>query len=173
MSAPPPINFQWDGVAMVPASPFFARMCDKRFTVGEVYRLEEISERNMASHRHFFASIAEAWQNLPDYMSERFPTSEHLRRYALVKSGFCDQRTIVCSSKAEAQRMAAFVRPMDEFAVVTANESVVTVYTAKSQSVRAMGKADFERSKTAVLEYVASLIHVNPDVLSQNAGRAA
>lgn len=168
-----PVTYIWTGEAMAPAGPGFARMCDRQFTVGERYRLEQCSERSEASHRHYFASLHDAWLNLPEDLSERFQTSEHLRKFALCKCGYADQRQIVCASKAEAQRVAAFIKPMDEYAIVTASEAVVTVYTAKSQSMRAMGKAEFQKSKDDVLNYVASLIGTTPGTLAQNAGKAA
>lgn len=168
-----PVTFIWTGEAMSPAGSGFARMCDKRFVIGERYRLDEISERSGASHNHYFAALNDAFLNLPEDLSERFQTSESLRKFALIKCGYADQRQIVCASKAEAQRVAAFIKPMDEYAIVTASEAVVTVYTAKSQSMRAMGKAEFEKSKGNVLDYVASLIGTTPGTLAQNAGRAA
>ena len=67
-------------------------------------------------------------------------------------------RSIVASSKAEALRVAAFIRPVDEFAVVTVIEAVVTIYTAKSQNMRAMGKKGFRASADAVLDFVSAMI---------------
>lgn len=163
---------QWDGEHFVPLKRF-AKQCDRDFVVGEIYRLEEINERSANSHRHYFSAIAEAWDNLPDDLAERFQTPDHLRRYALIKSGYHDERSIVTASKAEALRVAAFIKPMDPYAVVAVSEAVVRVYTAKSQSYRAMGKDEFQRSKTAVLEIVSAMIATSQQALSDNAGRAA
>ena len=162
MSDAPPLMFWWDGEAM---RPLRQRLADKHFTVGERYTLVEQHERSAASHAHFFALIAEAHANLPEDQAERFQTSEHLRKYALIKAGFRDERSIACSSKAEAQRVAAFVTPMDGYALVAVKDAVVVVYTAKSQSYRAMGKDDFQRSKEAVLEIVSAMIGVTPKQL--------
>jgi hypothetical protein len=74
---------------------------------------------------------------------EEFPTAEVLRKKMLIRAGYADERSIVCASKAEAQRVAAFVKPMDEYAVVTVREAVVRVYTAQSQSIKAMGAKPF------------------------------
>lgn len=82
---------------------------------------------------------------------------EHLRKYALIRTGHRDERTIVCASKAEARRVAAFVKPLDEFALVLVNEASVSVYTAKSQSLRAMGKTAFQQSKDDVLGFLAQI----------------
>jgi ABC-type nickel/cobalt efflux system permease component RcnA len=49
---------------------------------------------------------------------------------------------------------------MDDFAVVTVSEAVVTVYTAKSQSMRAMGKKAFAESKEAVLRILSEMLGV-------------
>lgn len=158
---------------MVPATTFMARLADKAFVVGEVYRLTEEHERSAASHRHFFAVIHDAWLNLPEGTAERFPTSEHLRKYALIKAGYRDERTFVAGSRAEALRLAAFVRPIDDFAIVTTSGATVTIWTAKSQSVRAMGGKAFQESKQAVLDVIADLIGVDPTTLSREAGQAA
>lgn len=167
-----PLVFSWDGEAMRPASRMMARLADKAFVIGETYRLTEEHERSAASHRHYFAAINEAWQNLPEEIGDRFPNSESLRKYALIKAGYRDERTIVAASKAEAQRLAGFVRPMDAFAVVTTSEATVTVWTAKSQSVKAMGGKDFQTSKQAVLDVIAGMIGVDSDALAAR-GRAA
>lgn len=166
-----PIIYQWSGEAMEPL-PRFRKLCDQQFCVGEQYRMEAREERSMASHNFYFASIHEAWSNLPEDQAERFPSAEHLRKYALIRAGFRDERSISCASKAEALRVAAFIKPIDDYAVVIARDALVVVYTAKSQSVRAMGKADFQASKDAVLDVIAGLIGVAPDALAE-AGKAA
>lgn len=162
------IPFRWNGDAMMPL-PGFLRRCDAEFVCGEVYNLEAIEQRSAKSHAHFFASVNEAWQNLPENLLEQFPTSEHLRKWCLIRAGYAEHRNIVAASKAEAQRLAAFVKPMDSYAVVTVRESVVTVYTAESQSMKAMGKQRFQESKDAVLSLLATMIGTDPVEL----GRAA
>lgn len=164
-----PVLCRWTGEAMEPAGPYWAKLADRQWTVGERYAIEVSEERSAASHRAYFASIREAWMNLPRELAERFPSEAHLRKYALIRAGFRDERTIIASSKAEAQRIAAFVKPMDEFAVVSVSGTAVVVLTAKSQSMRAMGKAEFQRSKDATLDVVAAMIGVEPRALSREA----
>lgn len=137
------------------------------------YRLAVEEERSSNSHNHYFSALREAWTNLADEDAARFPSVDHLRKRALIKAGYHDERSIVCASKAEAQRVAAFVRPMDEYAIVLVSEAVVRVLTAKSQSTKAMGKDVFQQSKTAVLETIAAMIGTTPEALKSNAGRAA
>lgn len=168
-----PILMIWDGEHMTPDGRVWAGRADKQFVVGERYFVEAMHERSMASHRQYFASLNEAWRNLPEDQSERFPTVEHLRKYALINCGFTDERSIVCASKAEALRVAAFIRPMDTYAIVAACEATVKVWTAKSQSMRAMGREEFSRSKNAVLDFIASIIGVTSETLNENAGQAS
>lgn len=154
-----PIIFTWQGDVMVPLERF-SKLCNREFVVGESYPLVIQEARSAETHRHYFACIAEAWKNLPENVAERWPTSEHLRKWALVQAGFRDERSIVCASKAEALRVAAFIRPIDEYAVVIVSEATVIEYRAKSQSTRAMGKKEFQDSKQKVLDIVSGLIGV-------------
>lgn len=165
-----PTDFQWDGDGMVPKHP---RVADRQYVVGEIYRLVPEESRSAASHNHQFAEIEEAWRNLPETLAMEFPTSTHLRKFALIKAGYCDKQSIVCSSKAEAVRVAAFIKPIDAYAVVDVSGTVVTRYTAQSQSRRAMGAKVFQESKTAVLDIVSAMVGVKPAALVAEAGRAA
>lgn len=170
-----PLPMQWDGEVMRPTRGF-ARLADKAYVVGEVYTLVEAdASRSQASHRHYFAAVYDAWLNLPEQDAERFPTVEHLRKYALIRAGYCDTREIVCSSKAEAVRLGAFVKPMDPYALVAVKDACVRVYTAKSQAPKAMGRKVFQESKDAVLDVLASMIEVSKEQLlfsGQGAGSA-
>ncbi len=160
----PPLTCDWDGEVFRPIHP---RRADNYLTVGERYSLVQYEERSSASHNHEFAWLKEAWQSLPEHLAEKFPTSEHLRKWALIRAGYSDSHTIVCSSKAEAVRVAAFIRPMDEFAVVVVQGATVTRYTAKSQSKRAMGAKTFYESKERIMAVVARMLDVEPQELPQ------
>jgi len=168
-----PVLFSWDGEAMLPVGERMAKLCDEQFVVGMRYRLVEYEDRSTKSHNFYFASLAESWNNLPETQAERFPSPEHLRKYALIKCGFYDSRSIVAASKAQARELARFIQPMDEFSIVTTSECTVTIYTAKSQSCKAMSKADFAASKQAVLDFVSNLIGATNKQLADNTGRAA
>lgn len=167
-----PVLFQWTGDSFAPL-PTFAKECDRRFVIGQKYRMEIHEDRSERSHSHYFAVLHEAWINLHEDERQRFPTDMHLRRWALIQAGYRDERTFVTGSKAEAVRLAAFIKPMDDYAVIVANEAVVTAMTAKSQSYKAMGRKEFGESKSKVLEIVAALIGVAPEELKKNAGQAA
>lgn len=167
MSAPLTLRYEGAGDFRVLSNHWAAR-ADKDFVVGEVYKFVEHHDRSGSSHRHFFAVVNEAWTNLPDNLLETYPTSEHLRKKALVWKGYRDERTIVASSTAEAQRLAAFVKPMDDFAVVTVKDAVVRVWTAKSQSTKAMGAKDFQKSKSDVLDFIDDLLGVERGSTAKN-----
>lgn len=160
----PPQHFEWNGEAMIP---LHRRRADQTFVVGQRYSLVQHEDRSAASHKHEFAWLHEAWQSLPEHLTDKFPTSEHLRKYALIRAGYSDSHTITCKSKAEALRVAAFIRPIDEFAVVVTQEATVTRFTAKSQSRRAMGNKEFQQSKEKIMEVVARMIGVEPSELPQ------
>lgn len=164
-----PINFRWDGEAMHPVSPRDAKASDETFVVGERYALAPVESRSTASHNHYFACIKDGWDNLPDSELDRFPSPEHLRKFALVKSGYANQSQIIASSRAEAVRLAAFIRPIDTYAIVTVTGCVVTSYTAQSQSIKAMGRAVFQESKHKVLNFIAALIGASADDLGKAA----
>lgn len=167
-----PAIFTYDGEAMIPL-PRFAKLCDQQFVVGQEYRLAELQERSISTHNHFFACVHEAWKNLSDDQAERFATADHLRKFALIKCGFYDEQSIVLSSAKDALKVSAFIAAMDEYAIVTVSGPVVRKFTAKSQSIPAMGKKDFQASKQAVLDFLSGSIGVDTGTLAENAGRAA
>ena len=168
-----PIRFRWTGDSFEPIGARGKAECDAMFAIGAVYALEEHQERSSASHAHFFACVAEGWKNLPDDLLEEYPNPEMLRKKMLIKAGFRDERTIVCNSAAMAEKVGAFVASMDRYAIVTVKSAVVRVFTPQSQSMRAMGKKEFNESKSVVLGYISDLIGVTPDALAKEAGRAA
>jgi hypothetical protein len=172
MTPSEPLPFVWDGDAMRPL-PGFADAAAARYGLGEVVTLAPVEPRSSPSHRHYFACVREAWINLPAEHAARFASEEHLRKWALIKAGYRDERSIVCASSAEARRVAAFIRPIDDYAVVTVEGPVILQFTAKSQAPACMGRAQFQASKEAVLAVLAELIGVEPAALIQAGHRSA
>jgi hypothetical protein len=153
-----PLPFRWTGDSFEPM-PRFAKECDRVFVVGEVYTLTEVADRNMGAHRAYFASINEAWKNLPDQWGDYFRSPDHLRKWLLIQAGYCDQATFSFATPGEAQRFAAFYRKpteSSEFRVIDVVDNSITVYTAMSQQVLRKGKgmdaATFKASARAVTE---------------------
>jgi len=151
------------------ASNYHARRADLTYVVHEVYPLQVEQQRSQATHNHFFAAIANAHANLPDDLLEVYPTPEHLRKKALVRKGYRHEREYVCESKTAAVELVKTIRPLDDYAIIEARENVVRIWTAKSQSKKAMPAGEFQRSKSDVLDYVADLIGVSPDELGKAA----
>ena len=163
----PPEPFVWtDEGVMRPLRP---KRADAFYTVGERYIMAPVSQRSDATHRHEFVWLREAWLSLPEHLADapHCASPEHLRKWALIRAGYSDSHTITCASKAEALRLAAFIRPIDEFAVVVTQGATVTRFTAKSQSRRAMGAQEFQESKTKIMEVIARLLGVDPAALPQ------
>lgn len=160
MSIHAPIECAWDGEVFRPTGPYWVRRADKEYAKGEVLWLVNEEERSHKSHAHYFAAISNAWSNLPPLVAERFNSPDALRKYALIKGGYCTSDSITCPSHADALRVAAFVRPADEFALVTVSKNIVTRYVAKTQSYRGMDKKTFAESKDRVLDIIAELIGV-------------
>jgi hypothetical protein len=153
-----PVLFQWtDNGTMVP-EPRFIPLCDKQFVVGEIYPLQVVEPRNMKSHSHYFASLHEIWNNLPEAEAKRFPTAEYLRHWALVEGGFTVEKNFVCDTPRHAKNLAVFIRSVDTYGVIVISKNVVKVFDAKSQSVAAMGAEEFAASKKAVLDIASALI---------------
>lgn len=163
----PPIRFMWDGDHLVPAGGYWRRMANEHFTVGEIVRMVEEKEHSDKSRSHEFAWLQEAWNSLPDELYAQYPNSEVLRKHGLIAKGYCTMVQHVCPTAAEAQRLAAILKPYDAYAVVVARQNVVTVYTAVSQSKRAMGAKQFQQSKQALMEFVGDLLGVDPETIGK------
>lgn len=170
MTSPRPLPFRWNGDSFTPISRHVQAEADKAFTVGEVYPLEVREDRSGASHRAYFAQVNEAFNNLPEHMADHVKSAEHLRKFALIRCGYRDERSIVCASDAEAKKVAAFIRPMDDLAIISAEAQIVRVWTAKSQSYRSMSREEFQASKQSVLDYLSGMIGTTAAALKEAAG---
>lgn len=169
MNAPVTLRYEGDGEFRA-MSNYWASQCDRAFVIGEMYRITEHYERSAKSHNHFFATIAGAHDTLPDEMRSEFPTAEHLRKKALIRKGYAEHRDHVCATEAAAQRLRAFIEPLDDYAVIEARDCVVRVHKAQSQSRKAMGAKAFQESKQAVLDYIDDLLGVDRGATAKSSG---
>jgi hypothetical protein len=146
-------------------------LADKQLVIGEVRRWDIIVERSAASHAHYFAAVNDAWLNLPSHLSIEFPSSEHLRKWALIKSGYCIIDKVVCASAKEAIRSMVTIRRLsDDYVIFERAGRVLTIYRAKSQSLKAMGtKKEFQESKDKVLDVLSELIGTDAGTLKRQA----
>lgn len=164
-----PVFLRWTGTAFEPANSQQSRIAREAYEDGQLVALAPFEQRSTASHNHHFAWISEAWANLPEqHACQPWAASpDHLRKYALIRTRFCDAVSVVAGSHAAALRVAAAFRSLDEYALVTVDGQTVTHLTAQSQSMRAMGKQRFQESKEAVLGFIADLIGVEPETLAK------
>lgn len=157
--------FMWNGEAMIPMR---AKAADKVYVIGQRYWLEDVSDRSWISHRHEFAFVKQAWDNLPDAIAETFPSPEHLRKAALIATGWHREMIIEAGNAAAALRVAAYAKGRDEFAHVTTRGPTVTVRWARSQRMHGhdrMDKDEFQKSKDDILGWISELIGVEPQRL--------
>lgn len=162
-----PLVYMGEGQFQAPKA--FAARCDRQFVIGETLRWEVVNERSSASHNHYFACIADAWANIPEHLTSELPSPDHLRGYCLIKAGYCDIHKIVCTDEAEAIRAALLMKSLNTFTICEVIGCVVTVYRAKSQSVKAMGAKEFGESKQAVFAEIGKLIGIDPTELGKAA----
>lgn len=172
-----PIVFTWTGSAMEPLRRFHNR-CSTMFDLGKRYALVETEERSRRSHQHYFAAVHEAWQNLPEHLSGRFPTSEHLRKWALIKCNYVNITQIATANNGEALKVEKLMQKSDPYAAVDISDNVVTIGTPQSQKVKrgengGMDAKTFQKSKQDVLDFLQEMIGVEAGDLEANAGQAA
>jgi hypothetical protein len=164
-----PLHAIWTGAAFEPTRRYLKDCA--ALSAGELYKIEVFEERSEISHRHEFAWLRTAWRNLPENIADRFASPEHLRKRALIDAGFYNEMAIDAGTNAAAIRVAAGFRSHDEFIAAVVRGPIVLIRTAKSQSYRAMGADDFQKSKTAILGIISALIGVKPEELEREAGK--
>ena len=140
-----------------------------KLDVGEVHGWQMAEHRSKASHDHFFAVVNEAWKSLPEDMADDFPSPEHLRKWSLIKAGFCSETRIVCANNSEAMTLATKAKSLDKYSVVAIDEKVVTIWTADSQRRAAMGRQAFQEAKERALHIISNLLGVDFTILRQEA----
>ncbi len=155
MSEAPPLICRWS--AADNAMHCLSRP-GKYFQDGSKYILEVREERSAASHKRSMAWLHDAWLSLPEGLDKRFPSENHLRKWALVRAGFADEEIIPFDSAADAKKAAILVRKKDDYAVIVPKGKVLQIFTAKSQSYRAMDKKTFQESVEAIERVISELL---------------
>jgi hypothetical protein len=140
-----------------------------KLDVGAVHGWQMAENRSSESHRHFFAVVNEAWKNLPEDMADDFPSPEHLRKWSLIKAGFCSETRIVCANNSEAMTLATKAKSLDKYSVVAIDEKAVTIWTADSQRRDAMGRQAFQEAKERAMHIISNLLGVDFTILLKEA----
>lgn len=168
-----PIICRFSDGSLVPSTNYQRHLALERWEEGQLVPVVEQSQRSGKSHNHEFAWLKEAWDSLPDELVDQYPSKEHLRKKGLIAKGHCTMTQHACASAAEAERLeAAITKHVDTYAVVRRRGSVVTVYEAASQSYQAMGKAQFQQSKSDLMDFVGDLLGVDPETLGKQSEAA-
>jgi hypothetical protein len=152
-----PLQYIGDGEFKT-ANKYHARAADKDLVIGEVLTWQQVQERSQKTHNHYFAAIHDAWLNLPEIIAIEFPSDDSLRKFALIKAGYCTVKKIVCASNQEANSMVSLAYELDSFLICEVYGNIATIYRAQSQSLKSMGKDVFQKSKVAVLEILSEMI---------------
>jgi hypothetical protein len=158
---------RYDGEGHIAVHQRHHHMMDQKLVIGEAYFISIKNARSHRSHNHYFAVLEFAWRTLPENIAGEFPTPEHFRKRMLIKAGYWNSTSIVLDDPQAAYAVAHFTRPIDEFSVVDCppGGTVVTRYTAKSQSLDDMDNEEFQRSKQDVLDAAAEMLGVSSDEL--------
>ncbi len=134
----------------------------------------QAKQRTQAEHNQQFAEIKDLWETLPEWMADApyAKSPEHLRKHALISTGYSDTDIIDCGSHEVAVAVAPVVakrarmadgkgRERNGYAIVTVRGSLVTCSTAQSQSYKAMDRDAFRESKRRVLDFIHGML--NPE----------
>jgi hypothetical protein len=140
-----------------------------KLDVGTVHGWQMAEHRSKASHDHFFACVNEAWKSLPEDLADDFPNPETLRKWALIKAGFCSETRVVCANNSEAMTLATKAKAMDKFSIVAIDGKAVTIWTADSQRRDAMGRKLFQEAKERALHIISELIGTDAASLKEAA----
>lgn len=136
---------------------------------GDVHGWSLSEHRSAKSHDHFFAVVNEAWKNLPEELADDFPNPETLRKWALIKAGFCSETRIVCANNSEAMTLAAKAKAMDKFSLIAIDGKAVTIWTADSQRRDAMGRQQFQEAKERAIDIISTLLGTDAATLKEAA----
>lgn len=165
------IKVMFNGVSFMPMDRD-RHYCKVMFGAGQVLMIDPEEERDMNSHRHYFVQLSEAWRSLPESFDPQYPTLEIFRKKLLVRAGWYHMTEMVCASAESAITTAAFMSDIDPSVLIDIRGNVIRKYVARSQSLAAMGRKDFQKSKWDVLNLAAALIRVTPKQLEEHARRA-
>lgn len=189
-----PVVFAWRDVVleggealrvMVPATRY-EKIAARQFDDGEEYPLVVLEARSRNSHNQFFAALKDGFDNLPEDLAmirnrlgiktvppEGWLNPEHLRKWALCETGWCEIAEFDFDNKDDAMKLCRWYRARDIYAQITLRGTHVTIKIANSQSAAAMAKQPFEESKRDVLNLIESMTGLRKGALMKHAGRSA
>lgn len=162
--------------------PRYDNVAARQYDLGEEHTLIIQEARSRKSHNAYFAQIHTAFENLPETIAARWPTEEHLRKWALIETGWFEEKDFDFEgddAKRDAERLGKFIRVEDDYVrikirKITPTHYKVIIRRAKSQAMNVMrDKETFEASKKAVLDLLEHMIGVASGTLKEEAGMSA
>jgi hypothetical protein len=149
----------------------------RQYAIGKVYKLAPFEERTHAAHGSFFKAINLSWKNLPEAEAKRFPSAEHLRKYATIRCGYSDEHIFPFDTPESAEALLPVLRDLyGEFAIIKISENVINVFTAKSLKMTgdgALNEQEFKKARRDILDYCAGLIGVTAKTLEQQVSNSS
>jgi hypothetical protein len=152
------VPLRYDGEGVFTALRGHWKRLDRELVIGEIATWEQKFGRSTKSHDHYFALVRDARKNLPESLDGVFLSDDHLRKFALIKAGYCTETKMVFQDKDGALRACAFMQGLDPYAICEPDGCLVTMWRAQSQSMKSMDGATFQKSKEAVLQVISEMI---------------
>ena len=157
------VRMKWLNGTLVPASRDSHAALENMLENGKNYDVNVVLPTTQKSRGHFFCSLAEAFSNLPEAVRLDIPSVEHLRKRALIHTGWAHKFVIPCSSGKGLKNLWRLMRETDEYVVcIEKPDNVLEVYKARSMSSREMQRTEFQRCKDDVLKYAWGLVGIDP-----------
>lgn len=154
----------------IDGEPFIAEAAYRRLWNEQRELIEKLREkqRSIKSHGHYFALVNELWETMPESMSglPYAKSADHFRKHGLISVGYGDTDVMDCGNHqvaiAAAPLVAKAARKSEGYAIVTVRGGLITCTTAQSQTYKAMGKDEFEKSKNLVLDWMHQQLGTRP-----------
>jgi len=122
--------------------------------------------RDRSALRGFMATVKELWDSMPErFDNVPFARSpDTFRKHALIKTGHCDVDTFCFNTPDEARRkltnIGYMARMAHGYTIIKIDGPVIHCITPHSQSLKAMGKEKFNKSKADVLDFCRGIVGV-------------
>jgi|SRR5262245_34295238 len=168
-----PLMFHWDGEVMRPLR-YFRERAAVQFKLDEVYKLAEIGDRSINSHKHYFACLGEAFKNLPEDVEGQWRDVDDLRKWALTYTEFQDIKRHETKTMREAIAVAKALSEIPVYVRIEFDNTTVIAHYPHSQSFNLMpSQRTFQRSKQQVLDVLARKLGITVEALEEAGRRAA
>lgn len=161
------LRARFDGEAFRPLDKFMPEV-RRTYATGSLVVIDADYPENMAANRAYHAEIRALWQNLPETLDVHYPRPDHLRKRALIKTGYYTANSVALKTAEEARVVAGIMKPLDEFSVVIVRDNVIRIFRPRSQRLRhndedavKMDADELRQSRKDVLEFCRKIVGVN------------